>query len=82
MFRTRVRIETVTDVANFVLIAVGINHDVRLLNDKGLVVDAKSFLGVAHATEFKKLWCECEQDIYSKIEPFVVLDDTLENSEK
>lgn len=81
MFRTRVRIETITDVANFVLIASGISKPVRLTNGSGLVVDGKSFLGVAHATEFKNLWCECEQDIYSKIEQFVVLDDSHENIE-
>lgn len=77
--RIKIRIDTVTDVANFVLVASTIDEDVRLVNDKGLCVDGKSFLGVAHASEFKNLWCECERDIYSKIEHFAVLDNRLEN---
>lgn len=78
--RTKIRIDTITDVANFVLVASTVNEDIHLVNDKGLCVDGKSFLGVAHASEFKNLWCECDRDIYTKIEPFVVLNDTLENA--
>ena len=75
MMRARLRLDTITDVASFVLIASTVKEKVYLKNDSGLVVDGKSFLGVAHATEFKTLWCECERDIYRKIERFVVVDD-------
>lgn len=70
--KIRVRLDTVTDIANFVLIASQVKPDVYLTNNKGLKVDGKSFLGVAHASEFDDLWCECEQDIYSKVAAFVV----------
>ena len=72
--RVRVRLDTATDVANFVLIVNDIKTRVFLTNEDGLRVDAKSFLGVAHAREFNKLWCECEEDIYSRIEPFVIVE--------
>lgn len=71
--RVKIRLDTVTDIANFVLVASTVAPKVLLKNDDGLCVDGKSFLGVAHASEFKNLWCECEKDIYSKIEPFVIV---------
>ena len=47
--KVRVSLDTVTDIANFVLIANSVDKRVFLTNDEGLKVDAKSFLGVAHA---------------------------------
>jgi hypothetical protein len=55
-----------------VLIASQVKADVYLTNNKGLKVDGKSFLGVAHAHEFDDLWCECEKDIYMQIKKFVI----------
>lgn len=69
--RVRVRLDTITDIANFVLIASTVKSKVYLTNGDNLRVDGKSFLGVAHAHEFDNLWCECEEDIYSKISSFV-----------
>lgn len=69
--KVRVSLDTVTDIANFVLIANSVDKRVFLTNDEGLRVDAKSFLGVAHAQEFENLWCECEDDIYQKISRFI-----------
>jgi hypothetical protein len=70
--RQRIRLDTVTDIANFVLIASQVRFDVYLTNDNGLKVNGKSFLGVAHAHEFDSLWCECDEDIYTKIQNFIV----------
>lgn len=70
--RQRIRLDTVTDIANFVLIASQVRSDVYLTNDNGLKVNGKSFLGVAHAHEFDNLWCECDEDIYTKIQSFIV----------
>ena len=70
--KIKVRLDTVTDIANFVLVANQVKYNVYLTNNNGLKVDGKSFLGVAHAHEFSELWCECEQDIYSIIKDFSV----------
>lgn len=70
--RVRVNIDTVTDIANFVLIANQVKANVYLTNNNGLKVDGKSFLGVAHAHEFDELWCECDEDIYTKIQNFII----------
>ena len=70
--KVKVRIDTVTDIANFVLIANQVKPNVYLTNNNGLKIDCKSFLGVAYAQEFDELWCECDEDIYAKIQDFIV----------
>ena len=70
--KIKVRLDTITDIANFVLIASQIKSDVYLTNNRGLKVNGKSFLGVAHAQEFDELWCECAEDIYVKMQNFIV----------
>ena len=69
--KVKVKLDTVTDIANFVLIANQVKSNVYLTNNNGLKVDGKSFLGVAHAHEFDELWCECDEDIYVKIQYFI-----------
>jgi len=73
--KVRVRLDTTTDIANFVYIVNTVKSRVFLTDDSGLRVDGKSFLGVCHAREFARLWCECDEDIYTLIEPFVVNGD-------
>jgi hypothetical protein len=71
--RVRVTLDTATDIAQFVLATSQVKEDIFLVNGTGtLRVDGKSFLGIAHAREFKELWCECEVDITTKILPWVV----------
>ena len=69
--KVRVRLDTLSDIAAFVLAVSSVKPKVYLTSDDGLKVDGKSFLGVAHAHEFDNLWCECEEDIYSKISSFI-----------
>ena len=70
--KVKIRLDTVTDIARFVLIASQVKSNVLLTNNEGMCTNGKSFLGVAHAHEFENLWCECEEDIYSKITDFIV----------
>ena len=69
--KVRVRLDTLRDIAAFVLAVSSVKSKAYLTNDENLRVDGKSFLGVAHAHEFDNLWCECEEDIYSKISSFI-----------
>lgn len=70
--KVKIRLDTLTEIAGFVLAVSNVKSKVYLTNGDGLKVDGKSFLGVAHAHEFNDLWCECEEDIYSRISDFVV----------
>ena len=65
---------TLSDIAAFVIAVSSVKSKVYLTNDENLRVDDKSFLGVAHAHEFDNLWCECEENIYSKIESFILAE--------
>lgn len=72
--RVKIRLDTTSDIANFVLATSKIKEHVYVTNGERLCIDGKSFLGLAHAREFTELWCECEKDIYSVIEPFVIVE--------
>ena len=70
--KVKIRLDTITDIANFVLIANSTSKSIKLIDNSGLCVDAKSFLGVAYAQEFKDLWCVSEEDLYNKLEPYII----------
>lgn len=73
--RERIRLDTASDLARFVLAVNRVPKDVKVYvknKDGSLSIDGKSFLGLAHAKEFEELYCVCERDIYSMIQEFVV----------
>ena len=61
------------DVNSFVRIASKSKGKVHITDGEGFRVNGKSLLGVMYSLEFETLWCESEEDIYSQIEPFVVI---------
>lgn len=69
--KVRIRLDTVSDIANFVLATSTVKSEVYITSGR-ICISGKSFLGLAHAKEFDNLWCECEEDIYEKIKSFVV----------
>lgn len=68
--RVRIDLVTMTDVIKFVSIATQIKEPVYLVGTD-FRVSAKSLLGAAYTLEWDEVWCECEKDIYTKIEKFV-----------
>jgi hypothetical protein len=71
IYRVKIRLDTVTDIANFVLAVSKIKENVYITNGGRLCIDGKSFLGLSHAREFDTLYCECDKDIYHAIYPFL-----------
>ena len=69
--RVRVELETMNDVTQFVAIATRITEPVYLVGND-FRVSAKSLLGALYTMEWDVVWCECERDIYTKIEKFVI----------
>lgn len=69
--RVKVELETMSDVSEFVAIASSIAEPVKLVSEH-FCVSAKSLLGALYTMEWDEVWCECERDIYTKIEKFVV----------
>ena len=71
--RVRINLDTMNDVKKFVNLCSGIEESIYITDNAGLCVSAKSILGAMYALEFDELWCECDKDIYRRIEDFVVL---------
>ena len=69
--RVKIELETMNDVTQFVAIATQIAEPVYLVGDD-FRVSAKSLLGALYTMEWDDVWCECERDIYTKIEKFVI----------
>lgn len=81
--RARIRLETITDVGNFVFAvahATGKNDQVWVTDGKGSRISATSFLGLIATREFNEIYVESEKDIYSKIKDFVVEEDIHETN--
>lgn len=73
--KARVRLETVTDIANFVVaveMATSVTDRVYVTDGDKMCVNAKSFLGLIHAREFSEIYVESEKDIYTKIRDFII----------
>jgi hypothetical protein len=69
--KVKLALETMSDISEFVNIANKIKTPINLTGGD-FKVSAKSLLGVIYAMEWQEVWCECSEDIYSKIEKFVV----------
>ena len=72
--RAKIRLDTMKDITQFVAICSKVAEPVHITDGVGLKVSAKSVLGVMYSMEFDNIWCECEHDIYSHIEKFVVVE--------
>lgn len=72
--KNKIRIDTIQDVNKFVNITSQLDGKITITDNAGLTVNAKSVLGALHAMEFEELWIESEKDIYSAIEPFVIIE--------
>ena len=69
--RVKIELETMSDVSEFVTIVTKIAEPVHLVSEH-FRVNAKSLLGALYTMEWDDVWCECERDIYTKIEKFVI----------
>lgn len=72
--KNKIRIDTMQDVNKFVNITSQLDGKITITDNAGLTVNAKSVLGALHAMEFEELWIESDKDIYSAIEPFIVIE--------
>ena len=69
--KVRIELDTLSDVREFVSIATSVAVPVQLVSEH-FRVSAKSLLGAMYTMEWAEVWCECDEDIYNKIEKFVI----------
>ena len=72
--KAKIRIDTTSDAITFSNICDGLKTHITVTDNKGLRINAKSVLGMIYALEFEELWCESEEDIYTHIERFVIIE--------
>ena len=73
--KNRIRLDTMSDVNEFVAIAMSCKGKVLLQSSDGFCVSGKSMLGALASMEFNDLWVVSDEDIYSRIEKFIIIED-------
>lgn len=72
MTRTKIRLDTLSDVNKFVEAMSTVKDKVWLADDCGNRVEAKSLLGVLYSMEWSYIYCYCESNITAKLMPWMV----------
>lgn len=70
--RTRIRLDTLSDINAFVAAVTSIEERVSLEDDCGHRVSASSLLGAIYSMEWDKVFVTCEKDITSYIMPWMI----------
>lgn len=74
--KVRIALETGQDISDFVNVVESLPSSIKVYvtDSNNFRVSARSMLFLAVARiEWSELWCECDTDIYGKIEKFVVV---------
>ena len=69
--RVKIRLDTLTDVHNFVAAVSQVPAKVLLIDGAENCVSAKSLLGALYSLEWDTILCTCEQDITTKLMPWL-----------
>lgn len=72
MTRTKIRLDTLSDVNQFVATMSTLKEQVWLEDDDGNHVSAKSLLGALYSLEWQRIYCYCERDINAYLMPWMV----------
>jgi chaperone required for assembly of F1-ATPase len=71
-FRHKIRLDTLSDVNEFVKIASQLEGRIILTDGNHFTVNARSTLGALYSLEWDNLYVESEFCIYTAIEKFVI----------
>jgi hypothetical protein len=72
--KVKVRLDTNTDAIKFSNLCLSLPGNITITDNKGLRINAKSILGMIYALEFEELWCESDEDIYTHINEFIIIE--------
>ena len=70
--KVKVRLDTLSDIKDFVNAVSPIADEVHLTDGNNLTVSAKSLLGAIYTMEWGEVYCTCDKDIYNTIRTFIV----------
>ena len=72
MMRQKIRLDTMSDVQNFVKVVSRVEAQVILEDNDGHRVSATSILGALYSMEWTHIYCYCEKDISGSILPWII----------
>ena len=72
MTRTKICLDTMSDVNKFVAAMSTVTDKVWLADDDGNRVSAKSLLGAVYSMEWEHIYVYCEANITEKLFPWMV----------
>ncbi len=72
--RYRIRLDTMSDVNNFVKMASKNPGKITLTDGESFTVNGKSLLGAMYTMEWNQVFCESENEIYRLIKDYIVDD--------
>ena len=72
MMRQKIRLDTMSDVQNFVAAVSKVEGKVILEDNDGHRVSATSLLGALYSMEWAHIYCICEKDISGLIIKWIV----------
>ena len=70
--RQRIRLDTMSDVQEFVNVVSRIDDRVFLEDNTGYKVSARSLLGALLSMEWEEVYCHCDKDISGSILPWII----------
>ena len=70
--RVNIRLDTMTDVQDFIKVTSAINENVLLEDEEGHRVSAKSLLGALYSMEWVSTACVCDSDISGMIVKWII----------
>ena len=70
--RTRIRLDTLSDVNSFVAVTSRIPEEISLEDNSGHRVSAQSLLGSLYSMEWDQVFVTCDRDITAYIMPWMV----------
>lgn len=70
--KAKIRLDTISDIRNFVNAVSGVAGDVHLTDGNNLTVSAKSILGAMYTMEWSEIYCTCDKDIYRLVQKYVL----------
>lgn len=70
--KARINIDTLTKINTFVAICSRIDQKISLIDGSGYCVSAKSLMGAVATMDWSQVFIECEKDIRSYIQDFII----------
>ena len=71
-YKYKIRLDTLTEVNEFVSLATRIDGKIILTDGRNFSVNARSMLGALYSLEWDELYVESEEEVYTVMQKFII----------